>query len=289
MTPWRDRLPLIGAIIWKDTVRARTGIVATGMAAVAVALLLTPGALSLAGFSAGRFRWDDVFLRIMYAVSAIISSMTLGSMFYTVHAEEVRKGTIRSIILYPVDANDIAIAKLGATALVSLPISAFMFLGVLTPFFVVGVWPFPDFLALYLTTFAAGLTSLATGVFFAHVVARYLHRTLLSPTGWGGLCLLLSILFTEASLTAIGTQILVLSHDRSTGVPIEDFVSMRNVAIALSAFSPHHWGAHLLSLGFGVFPVGNEFAIVIPAAIALGAVIGGYLFGRNLYLDLFIQ
>ncbi|TLZ64784.1 MAG: hypothetical protein E6K13_01270 [Methanobacteriota archaeon] len=290
MTPWRERLPLIWAIIWKDTVRARTGILATGIAAVAVALLLTPGALSFAAFTAGRFRWDDLLLRIMYAVSAIITSMTLGSVFYTVHSEEVRKGTIRSIVLYPVDANDIAIAKLGATVVVSLPISSFMFLGILAPFFVLGVWPFVDFLALFLTTFAAGFTSLATGVFFAHAVARYLHRTLLSPTGWGALCLILSTLFTEASLTAIGTQILLLEHRGGvTPASFEEFASLRNIALALSTFSPQHWGAHLLSLGFGVFPAGNEFPIAIPAAIAFFAVIGGYLFGRKLYLDLFFQ
>ena len=290
MTDLVQRLQLIWIIVWNDLARARTPMVACTVIAVILGLLIAPLPMSIVRFGPARFTWSADTLRVFYAAISVLTSMSLGLTFYTVHGGEIRKGTIRSIILYPVDANDIAIAKLGATVVVSLPISSFMFLGILAPFFVLGVWPFVDFLALFLTTFAAGFTSLATGVFFAHAVARYLHRTLLSPTGWGALCLILSTLFTEASLTAIGTQILLLEHRGGvTPASFEEFASLRNIALALSTFSPQHWGAHLLSLGFGVFPAGNEFPIAIPAAIASFAVIGGYLFGRKLYLDLFFQ
>ena len=102
--------------------------------------------------------------------------------------------------------------------------------------------------------------------------------------------MILSILFTETSLTVIGTQVLLLAHQgQPTPLSFEDIASVRRIVLPLSVFSPQHWGAHLLSLGFGVFPPGNEFAILVPAAIALLVVIGGYVFGKKLYLDLFFQ
>jgi ABC-type transport system involved in multi-copper enzyme maturation permease subunit len=290
VTGWRERLPLIWAIVWKDAVRTRVAFVVILIVAVVIALLLMPLAISVARFSADRFRWNDTFLRVVYALSAIISSLTLALAFYTVHSGEVHKGTMRSIILYPVDANDIAIAKLGSTLLVSFGVSTFLFLGALMPFFLTRVWPFPDFLAVHLMTFGSGFASLATGVFFAHVVARYLGRSVLSPAGWGALCLLLSVVFTEFALNGIGFWALTLvSETRDRPPSTEEFLALADLARTLSVLSPHHWGAHLLSLGFAIFRPGIEIFILIPAAIAVLAVAGGYTIGKKLYLDVFIQ
>jgi len=286
---WRDRLPLIWAIVRKDIGRARNAVFVCIVIGGVFAFLVAPLALSSAQFPT-TFRWFDSTLRPFYAVSAALTGFALAIAFNTVHGGEIHKGTIRSIILYPVDANDIAIAKLGSTFLISLVLTTILFFGATAPFFAFGVWPFPDFLAIHLMALGVGFVSLATGVFLAHVLAHYTKRMAISPVSLGSLFLVGSALLTETAANGIASQvILLLSRSRDQFPTPEDFRAALTFAQTVSVLSPYHWGARILSQGFGIFPAGGELLVTIPIALTLLAIVGGYVLGKKLYLDVFTR
>ena len=290
MTDWGQRLELIWVIVWKDLGRARTPIIATTVISLVLGLLIAPLPMSIVRFGPPSFSWSDGTLRAFYAAVAILTSLTLGLTFYAVHGGEIRKGTIRSIILYPVDANDIAIAKLLSSFIISLLLCTILWLGLLGAFFALGVFPFADFVAILLVSFTTGFISLATGVFLAHALAHLAKRMVASPSGLGALFLLGSILLTETAASSIAFQVLdLLARSRGGFTTPQDFLAAQAFGRAISVLSPHHWGARLLSIAFGIFPGGGEFPIVLSAALTALAVTVGYLWGRRLYLDMFIQ
>ena len=57
----------------------------------------------------------------------------------------------------------------------------------------------------------------------------------------------------------------------------------------MSVLSPHHWGARILSHGFGIFPPGGEALIAPSVALTVLALVGGYILGKRLYLDIFTR
>ena len=139
-------------------------------------------------------------------------------------------------------------------------------------------------------TLGVGFVCLATGVFLAHAVAHVTKRMVISPSGLGALFLLASILLTETALNAIANQVIELSaRSRGEAPSLQDFLAAQAFARAVSVLSPHHWGARILSLAFGIFQPGGELPMAIPIAFTVLAVAGGYLWGKKLYLDTFIQ
>ena len=286
---WRERLPLILTIVRKDLTRAGIPTLVCVIIAAIIAFLLGPVALASRGFPS-RFVWTDFTLRPFFAVSAALTGFTLAIVFYELHGGEIRNGTIRSIILYPVDANDIAFAKLGSSLVITFILTTILFLGSAAPFFLFGIWPFADFLALHLMALGTGFVSLCTGVFLAHVIAHYAKRLLISPAGLGTLFIVASMVLTETIANGVVQQIvLLLARSRDQFPSLEDTRAAEAFARGVSVLSPHHWGARILSQGFGVFPPGGEALIAPSVALTLLALVGGYILGKRLYLDIFTR
>ena len=290
MRGWAERLRLIWLIIGKDLSRARVPVVISSIVAGVLAFLIAPVPLSIVRFGPTFFVWSDPTLRAFYAVSSFLTALTLALTFYSVHSGEVHKGTIRSIILYPVDANDIAIAKLGSTFLLSFLVTTILFFGAMSSFFVLGVFPFGDFLAVHLVALGEGFVCLATGTFLAQVLAHFTKRMTISPAALASLFLLASILLTELSANAIASRVVDMAARSGGRVPTSgDFEAAAAFARAVSVLSPHHWGARVLSIAFGIFRAGGELPMAIPAAFTVLSVTAGYVWGRKLYLDVFIR
>ncbi len=231
--------------------------------------------------------WYDYNLRPYYAVSAALTSLLLGLTFAHFHHGEVHRGTIRSIILYPVDMNDITIAKLVSSLIVSAILSTMLFVGVFGGFFLVGAFPFGDFLAIHVTALAMSFLALAVGVFLAQAIAHVAGRMVISPTALGAIFLLLSILMTETGLTFLGTEVAFLMRPSGNPLTQATFEAIRNTAQSLSVFSPHHVGARILGVAFGITGMWVDLHVIVPLAVLIFA--GGYLFGKKLYLDIFIR
>src|SRR2546428_271370 len=206
---WRDRLQRIEAIVEKD-------LKVTKWWWIVAIIISATEFVAMTSVASNVRRMNDLYttpftgyagtLRSLYAVSAFLTSMVLGLAFSYVHGGEIRRGTIRSIILYPVDMNDVTIAKLASSFVLATGCSTILFLGFTMPFFVYGVWPVGDFLAIHAMALLMAFVALATGVFLAHVVAHVVGRMIVSPSLLGSAFLLASILLTETAANVIGLQ-----------------------------------------------------------------------------------
>src|SRR5205807_3043003 len=268
MISWEERVRLIMAIVDKDRRIPVWMWITTFLIALVGFFLLLPAALSSVSYSfRPTWTWYDYNLRPYYAVSAALTSLLLGLTFAHFHHGEVHRGTIRSIILYPVDMNDITIAKLVSSLIVSAILSTMLFVGVFGGFFLVGAFPLGDFLAIHVTALMMSFLALAVGVFLAQAIAHMAGRMVISPTALGAIFLLLSILMTETGLTFLGTQVAFLMRPSGRGFTIADFEAIRTIAQSLSVFSPHHVGARILALAFGITGMWADLHVIVPLAV----------------------
>lgn len=288
MRSWEERLRLILALIEKDLrIPVWIWIVTIVVASVGFFMLL-PAALSAARFSPSSWTWNDFNLRPYYAMSVFLSSLILGLIFASFHGGEIRRGTIRSIILYPVDMNDITIAKLVSSFIITAVLSTAIFLGLFGSFFLVGFFPFADFLAIHATALVMSFVALGVGVFLAQWLAQLAGRMVISPAALGALFLLFAILLTETALTQIGLQMAYLSAEtQGRQLTIEDIRRIQSTAQAISVLSPVHAGGRMLALAFGVTRLWVDLHVIVPIAALVG--VAGYAFGKKLYLDVFIR
>ena len=287
MISWEERLRLIMAIVDKDRRIPLWMWLTTFLIAIIGFFLLLPSAISSVSYYRFTFTWYDSSLRSYYAISAALSSLLLGLTFAHFHYGEVHRGTIRSIILYPVDINDITIAKLASSLIVSAMLSTILFLGLFGGFFLVGAFPLGDFLAIHVTALLMSFLALAVGVFLAQGIAHLVGRMVISPTALGAIFLLGSILMTETGLSVIATQIAYILKPTGRGLEIADYMAITRFAQSFSVFSPHHVGARILGIAFGITGMWADLHVVLPIAVLVLA--GGYLFGKKLYLDIFVR
>ncbi len=287
---WSERLPLIEAIVRKDVRAAKWWWVAAIVLAAIGAVMMTPTAMSIHSMTllyGGGFRWYDSSLRTIYAVVALLTSLALGLAFSTVYTGEVRRGTIRSIILYPVDANDVILSKLASAFVIAFLFSFITFLGFTLPFFAFGVFPAPDFFAIYFMTLFMGLIALSTGVFLSMLLAHYTKRVAISPSTLGGLFLLMAVLLTEQVVTTVGTYIVASGKPLGQFLTPADMQAIEGFAKAISVVSPQHMGARILGDLFGVSSLWPDIHVVLPVFVIVVA--AGYLFAKRIYLDLFVH
>ncbi len=287
---WSERLPRILAIVRKDLYAAKWWIVVGIVPAIVGLLVTTPLALSMANVSfyyPYRFVWYDSSLRSYYGLAALLTSVALGLAFSRVYTGEIHQGTIRSVILYPVNVEDIVLAKLASGFAIAFLVSFPIFLGFTVPFFAEGLFPVGDFLLIYFMSLLMGLVALLTGVGLSLVLTRYTKRVLVSPSTLGSLFLLLAVLLTEQVLTSIGDYFLQLSHGPSSYPTQAEFQAVQGVAQALSVLSPQHMGARILGDLFGIASLWPDIHVVVPVFVVV--VIAAHVLSKRLYPDLFVS
>lgn len=287
---WPERLVLIQAIVQKDLHAARWWIGSGVIVGVVGLLLSAPAAYNMSTatyYYIYRFTWYDSILRSIYGLSALLTSLALALAFYWAYSGEVHRGTIRSIILYPVDVEDVLLAKIASTFAIALLTTFPVFLGFTIPFFLYGLYPAADFLLVYFMTLAMGLVALSTGIGLSVVLAHYAGRLVVSPSSLGILFLVFAILLTEQVVYGVGTYLLLL-----TGVPpgwpiSGPYLALANFAQAISVLSPQHMGARILGDLFGISSLWPDVHVVVPGFILVAY--AAHTLSKRLYPDFFVR
>ncbi len=292
MTELRDRFELMASIVEKDLRVTRWSWIASTITAV-IAMLVTWNAASTAAryafeFGGPAFRWDDSLVRLFYAIAAGLTSFVLASSFSSVYSGEVRKGTIRSIMLYPVDMNDVTIAKLASSFILMFGNTAIVWLGFFGSFFAFGLYPAADFFGIFVMAALMSFLALATGVFLSHVLAHYARRMVIAPAVLGTIFLLLAGLLTQTVTQGIGSYLLFLNAaGRGTPPTQAEFNAVEQFAQGISVLSPQHMGARIMGDLFGTVSLWPDVHVVIPVAVLV--LVGGYVLGKKIYLDIFVR
>ncbi len=287
---WSERLPLILAIVRKDLRSARWWALAGVVPAIVGLIMTTPAALSLSNslyYYPYRFFWYDSTLRSYYGLAALLTSFALGLAFSRVYTGEVHQGTIRSIILYPVDVEDILLAKITSGFAIAFIVTFPIYLGFTVPFFLTGVFPAGDFLLIYFMSLLMGLVALATGVCLSVIITHLAKQMIVSPSTLGSLFLLLAVLLTEQVVNVIGDYFLSLAGAPNTYPPSSAYTAVADFARAISVLSPQHMGARILGDLFGVSALWPDVHVVVPVFVL--AVLGAHFLSRRLYPDLFVR
>jgi hypothetical protein len=230
------------------------------------------------------FQWWWPTVTSLYAVTALATSLAFGLSFADFYGSELRRGTVRALILYPVDFNDLTIAKLLAATIVGLGTSAMTFLVPMTPLVAACVYPAGGVFAIYLSAVIATLLIMYTAAFGSHILTHYMGRMTPSPSGAVALLLFLAIIFTQSGLMVFGQLFLNLAP----GDPgFEDFLTMQRIAGGISVVSPHHAFAAFIAGLIGPNSHFPDFYVVVPVAVI--AIAYGFWAGRRIPLDVFIH
>ncbi len=234
------------------------------------------------------FVWLWEPMKYVYGVAAFVTTLSVGLTFGAFYGGEIKSGTVRALILYPIDLNDLTLAKLLSTTIVGSITSAIGFLIPFAPFMAQGYFPAGGIFVIFLGALWTTLVILFVGAFLAHILAYATGRLLLTPSVVVGLMMTLAIVSTQTVLNGIGLLLLFIAAALGGGYGDPGALqSLWNVTGGVSIVSPHHATATILQGLLG--PTGHfpDVYVVIPIGIAL--IVAGYLLARRVYLDVFIR
>jgi hypothetical protein len=233
-----------------------------------------------------RFEWDWSIVAYVYGFAALGTSLSVGLAFAQFYGEELKRGTVRALILYPIDLNDLTIAKLLSATVVGSATGALAFLVPMAPFMAGCILPGGGGLLIFVGALATTLFIVWTGAFLAHVLASLTHRLSLTPSAMAGILLLLAALLSQQSLNLFGILLANITSG-GRGVDYATIQGIWSVAGGIAVLSPHHATATVLSSVLSPDLHFPDVFVVLPVGALILAY--GYVVGRRIPLDVFIK
>ena len=285
-----ERLRTLLALLRKDLRRVWILWLVTLFIAAIILFILYPVASQAAYYYPySVFRWYEGNLSLIYALAVGLNAIFVGVGFLSLFGDEVRLGTVKSLILHPLDLNDLTLSKLVGAFIGGGVNAAIAFLVPALPFFGFGIASGWDFLLIDLIALGAISTAVLFGAFLAHLLMAA-FRSYKSPAGYGGLIVLLSLLTTRMIAFAILMTMASAIFIQPT-TPYDQRLLLQSnvegVADAVAWMSPVHVGGQMLAAAFGLSPRGIDVWLVLPLFFLIS--VAGFLAGRRVYLDVFFR
>lgn len=204
-------------------------------------------------------------LDFAYGFCLIVCVVMAPVAFTAAFRQELVKGTVRTLVCYPVGPLDITLAKLFFTFIMCLP---FIIIAFLIP--VQGLEkPGGETLLILVVTFLLTVVTMAIGAMAALAATRVTGRMWLRPHTLAFLAVLLAFLTTTRVMELMGTL-----FSRFTSIDADFFVDTFGFAIAAS---PYHIGGEALNASLGGAGDPNLLVLVVPFLLLVGL---GYLASR---------
>ena len=205
-------------------------------------------------------------LHVVYGYAALVTMILVPVAFSTGYSHEVKKGTIRTLICYPIGVFEITVAKLIYAALVGI-----IFAAPVSILPVAGIGkPFGDLVIIFITAYTLTLITVAVAALVANAITFATRRMYIRPTFLPYLFVVFSFFSTAIVLKAL------------TG--FLNFASKIFEAVALfTPLSPYHQGRLLLSSVLG----GTEFPNWIIFLIPLTLLVVGIWLSLRLWPDIY--
>ncbi len=205
-------------------------------------------------------------LHVVYGYSVLVTMILVPVAFSTGYGHEIKKGTVRTLICYPIGVFEITIAKLIYAALTGI-----IFAAPVSLLPVIGLGkPFGDLLTIFATAYVLTFITLTIAAFVANAITLATKKMYVRPTFLPYLFVVLSFFTTATILKALGLLLNFAS-------PVFQAVT------PLTLFSPYHQGRLLLFSVLG----GPDFPNWIVFLVPLALLVVGIWFSLRLWPDIY--
>jgi len=189
-------------------------------------------------------------LHVVYGYAVLVTMILIPVAFSTGYGHEIKRGTVRTLICYPIGVFEITVAKLIYAALASVIFATPVFL---LPVIGLGK-PFADLLIIFITTYVVTLVTVAIAAFTANAITFATKKMYIRPTFLPYLFVVFSF-FTTATVLMGLTALLSFAS------------SIFQAATSLTPLSPFHQGRLLLSSFLGGSDSPNWIVFLVPLAL----------------------
>ena len=212
-------------------------------------------------------------LGVVYGYCALLTLILSPTIFATSYNHEIKKGTVRTLVCYPVGVLEVSVAKLLYTYIIG-----FIVCGAL--FFIVtaGIGkPFGELFLVFLVTLTVTWMTVGIGSFISNLMTYARKKFVLRPHSVPWFLVIFSFIFTTTLISGI-----VYFFSSMGGGKYDPDPTLQTLS-PLITISPYHWGGELLNwlLGGSGFP--SFLVLLIPAAL----IVIGTLVTRRLYPDIY--
>jgi len=201
-------------------------------------------------------------LDAVYGFAVTVCMLLVPMAFGAVFANEIKKGTIRTLLCYPVGPLDITVAKLLFALIIGF---IFAFITFILP---VGGFDKPtgDLVVVFMAAFGLTFVTMIIGALTALALARVTGKLWFRPYSLATLAVILAYLFTERMMGLLGTLLSNVSD-----IDPDYFVDTFGFLIAIS---PFHIGGEMLTAHFGGMDEFSPVVFIVPFLLIVAA---GYL------------
>ena len=197
-------------------------------------------------------------LDFVYGFAALTCILLVPVGFAAAYAHEVKKGTVRTLLCYPVGPLDITVAKLLFSFIVGF---IFAFIAFSLPSGRVDK-PFGDLMLVFVTAFVLTAVTMVIGALAALAQGRVMGRMWFRPYTLAVGAVVLAFVFTSGIMGLIGRVLsFVLGMD-------PDYLV--ETLAPLIAISPYHIGGEALCLALGGPGEFNPLLLAIPVLLLAG-------------------
>jgi hypothetical protein len=208
--------------------------------------------IQIRGDEDGGFDIPLTLLDFVYGFCVMVCVIMVPVAFTAAFRQELVKGTVRTLVCYPVGPLDITLAKLLFTFIMCFP---FTFIAFIIP--VQGLDKAGgDYLAIFFTVFLFTTVTMTIGAFAALALTRLTGRMWFRPHTMAFGAVMISYLLTSRMMGLMGTL-----FSRFSSIDADFFV---DTFAPLIAISPYHVGGELLRGSLGSTTDISPAVLVIP-------------------------
>ena len=211
-------------------------------------------------------------LEVTFGFAVLVTMFLLPVAFSGGYNHEMKKGTIRTLVTYPVGVLGITVSKLIYTAIAGILITGFVFY---LPVQQVEKSP-EDVALIFLSAYFLTLMLITLGAFTANALALFTRRMYVRPPTLPFFLVILSFVFTRTVIKGIATFLEMLGMDIDPDSVVQGFDPVISM-------SPYHNGGAFLSQHFDGPGSYNEIVVFSYfILILLGIVLSSRVF-PNVY------
>jgi PKD repeat protein len=197
-------------------------------------------------------------LDLVYGFCVMVCIIMVPVAFTASYRQELLKGTVRTLVCYPVGPLDITVAKLLFTFIICLPFTLIAFIIPAQGLDKEG----GDYLLIFAVTFSLTIVTMTIGAFAALASTRVTGRMWFRPHTMAFGAVMLAYVFTTRMMGFIGSFLAMFTS--------MDPDWLVDTLAPLIAISPYHLGGELLRASLGATTDVNLVVLVMPILMMVG-------------------